>query len=198
VIARISGNIVALEEAAIVVELGGLGLRVHLPASQLAVLGPVGSDVVLHTHLHVRETELELYGAADAASLGLFKELLKVSGIGPKLAMIVLSTIDADALRRAILSEDIARLTEVSGIGRKTAQRIILDLKSRLEDAADQPGLSLGAAGQPGQSSEESDALEALVSLGYTRPDVRRALATIDPGLPVEDRIVAALRLLAS
>lgn len=197
-IARISGSIVAIEEAAVVVDLGGLGLRVHLPASQLAGLGPVGADVALHTHLHVRETELELYGAADAASLGLFKELLKVGGIGPKLAMIVLSTIDADALRRAILSEDIARLTEVPGIGRKTAQRIVLDLKSRLEDGADQPGLALGGAGQPGTSSEEADALEALVSLGYTRLDARRALATIDPGRPVEDRIIAALRLLAS
>jgi Holliday junction DNA helicase RuvA len=152
----------------------------------------------LHTHLHVRETEMELFGATDASSLQLFRQLLTVNGIGPKVALATLSTLNADQLRQAVLSEDVARITEVPGIGKKTAQRIILDLKSRLE--AD--GISLagpGGATLPStSSSEDEEAIEALGSLGYTRGEARRALAGVDPGLGVEDRILAALRSLSN
>jgi len=150
--------------------------------------------------LHVREAEMELYGAEDAASLGLFKQLLSVSGIGPKLALALLSGMTTSALRRAILGEDLTRLTEVPGVGRKTAARMVLDLKSRLE--AEGYGLGPESGALPGLTapgwSEDSEALEALISLGYSRAEARRGLATVDPGLPLERRIVEALRGLAT
>ena len=196
-IARLRGTVLAIEPSAIVLDVAGVGYRVHVPGSQLAELGPVGGEAVLHTYLHVRENEMELFGAVDAATLGLFKQLLKVTGIGPKVALAVLSTLDATALRHAILAEDVSRLTEVPGIGRKTAQRIVLDLKGRLEAE----GLALpegvpGAGGPTGPG--EDDAVAALVSLGYNRGEARRALAAIDPGLALEARIVAALQALSS
>ncbi len=193
-IARLRGSVLEFEESAVLLDVGGVGYRVHLPALQLSELGPPGSEVELHTHLHVRETEMELFGAIDRATLALFKELLKVGGIGPKVALSVLSTLDAGTLRQAIVSEDIARLTEVPGIGRKTAQRIVLDLKSRLEDES----LPLPAgAGSGAAGAAQDEALEALISLGYSRAEARRALAAIDPGQPVEARIMAALQSLS-
>lgn len=196
-IARLRGNVLAIEPSAIVLDVAGVGYRVHVPSSQLAAFGPVGAELELHTHLHVRENEMELFGASDAATLGLFKHLLKVTGIGPKVALAVLSTLDATALRHAILSEDVSRLTEVPGIGRKTAQRIVLDLKGRLEAEGLALPDGLLAAGGP-SSPGEDDAVAALVSLGYNRGEARRALAAIDPGLALEARIVAALQALSS
>jgi len=198
-IARLSGTVVALEDGALILDVAGVGYRVHVPAGVLAEQGRLGETATLLTHLHLRENEMELFGAADAATLSLFKQLLAVSGIGPKLALAVLSALDLGSLRRAILTEDLARLTEVPGIGRKTAARMVLDLKSRLEAEGLSPE-ALGAGGtaaRPG-FSDDAEALEALLALGYSRPEARRGLATVDPGLPLEERLVAALRALAS
>lgn len=197
-IARLSGTVVALEEGALILDVAGVGYRVHVPAGVLAEQGRLGEAATLMTHLHLRENEMELYGAADAATLSLFKQLLAVSGIGPKLALAVLSALDLGSLRRAILTEDLARLTEVPGIGRKTAARMVLDLKSRLEAEGLSPE-SLGGGGsvRPG-FAEDAEALEALLALGYSRPEARRGLATTDPGLPLEARLLAALRALSA
>ncbi len=196
-IARLSGTVVALEEGALILDVAGVGYRVHVPAGVLAEQGRLGEAVALLTHLHLRENEMELYGAADADSLAIFKLLLSVSGIGPKLALAVLSALDLNSLRRAILTEDLARLKEVSGIGHKTAARIVLDLKSRLE--ADGFGLeSLSGAAPRVGFAEDAEALEALLVLGYSRAEARRGLAAVDPGLPLENRLVAALRALAN
>lgn len=195
-IARLHGPVVALEDGAVVVDAGGVGYRVHVPATLVADLGPVGTVATLHTYLHVRENELELFGAVDPAALALFRMLLTVTGIGPKAALAMLSTFDASTLQQAIVAEDVARLTEVPGIGRKTAQRVVLDLKGRLE--------SLGVvAGPPGRfadrdvgSAVDGDALAALVALGYSRAEARQALASADVAADaaLEDRILAALR----
>ncbi len=197
-IARLSGTVVALEEGALILDVAGVGYRVHVPAGVLAEQGRLGEAATLLTHLHLRENEMELYGAADAGTLSLFKQLLAVSGIGPKLALAVLSALDLSSLRRAILTEDLARLTEVPGIGRKTAARMVLDLKSRLEAEGLSPeALGGGGSARPG-FAEDTEALEALLALGYSRPEARRGLATTDPGLPLEARLLAALRALSA
>lgn len=201
-IAFLHGKVLALEESAVVLDVGGVGYRVHVPLPTLADVGPVGAVASVHTYLHVRENELELYGAADADTLALFKLLLGVSGVGPKLALAMLSAIDAPTLQRAIVAEDLNRLTEVPGVGRKTAQRMVLDLKTKLIAAGVTPdlrgGVGLGGAtGLTGVADDE--ALGALLALGYTRGEARRALAAANLGAEatVEERIRAALRELA-
>jgi len=186
-----------MDEGSVIVDVGGVGYRVHVPAALLADLGPVGATVTLHTYLHVRETELELFGAADPEALALFRMLLSVSGVGPRSALAMLSAIDPTALQQAIVGEDIARLTEVPGIGRRTAQRIILDLRGKLEAA----GVVAAPAGRFDAGAADpaaAEALAALVALGYTRGEARRALAMTgaQPDMAIEARIVAALRVL--
>jgi Holliday junction DNA helicase RuvA len=202
VIARLHGRIAAIEPDAVVVDVGGVGYRVHLPGSVLRELGAEGAVVTLHTHLHVRETDFTLYGAADADTLALFRQLLTVSGVGPRLALAMLSSYDAETLRRAIVAEDTAALSEVPGVGRKTAQRIVLDLKTKLQATGVLAGAAAGWGA--GVTAADDEALAALTSLGYSAGEARRALAVADadavaggaePG--VEERIVAALRLLA-
>ena len=198
-IAFLTGELLAVEDGAVVVDVGGVGYRVHVPTTVLADLGPVGSEVRLHIHMHVRETEIELFGAADAETLGFFKLLLNVSGIGPKLGLGILSSGEARALKSAIVGEDVNRLVEVPGVGRKTAQRIVIELKSRLESEGFVGG---GGAWTPAGAVDaaDSDAMAALLSLGYSRGEARRALAGagLDGDASVEDRIRAALQALAT
>jgi holliday junction DNA helicase RuvA len=195
VIARLHGHLAATEDGAVVVDVGGVGYRVRVPTSALAELGPEGATVTLHTRLVVRDNEVALYGATDPEAMTLFDDLLGVTGVGPRLAMAMLSTFDASTLGRAIVSEDTARLSQASGVGRKTAQRIVLELKGRLE--AD--GRYLGGAAGAQPVAEDAEAEAALVSLGYTKGEARRALAaTTDAGGTVEARILAALRWLSS
>lgn len=199
VIARLHGRVAAFEDSGVIVDVGGVGYRVHMPAVQLADLGPAGATVTLHTYLHVRENDMELYGAVDAETLALFRQLLTVSGVGPRLALAILSTFDVGAVQQAIVGEDIARLIEVPGVGRRTAQRIVLDLKGKLEAA----GVAHAPAGRFAASdpaaTDETEALAALLSLGYTRAEARQALAGLpdDADLTVEGRILGALRLLS-
>ncbi len=119
VIASLHGRVTALETDAAVVDVAGVGYRVFVPAPLLADLGPVGSTVTLHTYLHVRENELALYGASDPATVRLFQMLLGVSGIGPRIALAVLSTYSSEDIQTAIVAEDVEALTRVSGIGKK-------------------------------------------------------------------------------
>jgi Holliday junction DNA helicase RuvA len=199
VIARLHGRVAALEDGAVVIDVGGVGYRVHLPAGQLAELGPVGATATLHTYLHVRENDLELYGALDADTLVLFRQLLSVSGVGPRLALAVLSAFDVAAVQQAIVGEDVARLTEVPGIGRRTAQRIVLDLRGRLEAAGVTLAPAGGFAAADAATVDTAEALAALLALGYTRGEARRALAALpaDADPSVEGQILAALRLLS-
>jgi Holliday junction DNA helicase RuvA len=193
-IARLQGRVVALEEDSVVLDVGGVGYRVHVPSSMLGDLGPEGSTITLHTHLHVRENELSLYGAADKVTVGLFVQLLTVSGVGPRLALAVLSTFDAARLQEAIVSEDVASLTQVSGVGKKTAQRMVLDLKGPLEKQGVVAGLTAPI------SDADNDAIAALTGLGYSVGEARRAIAAseVDPEADVEARVLAALRVLGA
>ena len=145
-------------------------------------------EVVLETYLHVREDALQLYGFADAAERQLFLHLLTVAGIGPKVALAIVSGAPAADLRRAIVLQDAARFQAVPGVGKKTAERIVLELKEKL--GAEDPVSISTAAG----TSVHVTARDALVELGYSVLEAEQALASVDPDLPAEERVRLALR----
>ena len=144
-------------------------------------------EVIVETYLYVRDDALQLYGFADRAERDLFVQLLTVNGVGPKVALAVVSGSPADELRRAIVREDTARFQAIPGIGKKTAERIVLELKEKL-------GAGMSVSGAPPPSDSHVDARDALVELGYTVLDAERALADTDPDLPAEERVRLALK----
>jgi Holliday junction DNA helicase RuvA len=172
----------------LVLDVGGVG---YLVAATPCVLRRAdgAKEVTVETYLHVREDALQLYGFADFAERDLFVRLLGVSGIGPKVALAVVSSGSADELRRAIALGDPARFQVIPGIGKKTAERIVLELKGSLADVVE---VSATASG-----SGELVARDALVELGYSILEAERALATVDPALPAEERVREALRAAA-
>jgi len=187
VIARLRGRFAGEAGDGLVLDVNGVG---YLVAATPAVLrrATAGSEVTVETYLHVREDALQLYGFADAEERELFVHLLTVSGIGPKVALAVVSGSPAAELRRAIALGDHARFQAIPGIGKKTAERIVLELKEKLGTDVD---LSLAAvADAPGHLV----ARDALVELGYAVVDAERALAEIDPELPAEERVRLVLR----
>lgn len=151
------------------VECGGIGYDVAISVPTFSELGPEGSETSVHIHTHVREDALALYGFLHPQEKQLFERLLTVSGIGPKLAMTVLSLAAAEVVS-AIRGNDVARLTKIPGVGKKTAERMILELKDKLE--------AFGAAPQaPQASAAEDDVVSALVNLGYQRPAAEQGVA---------------------
>jgi holliday junction DNA helicase RuvA len=185
-IARIRGRPVANTPEGLVVDVGGVGYL--LAATPSAVrLADGAAEVALQTYLHVREDALQLYGFADAAERQLFVQLLSVNGVGPKVALAIVSGSPAADLRRAIVLEDTARFQAIPGIGKKTAERIVLELKEKL---ADEPvPISAAAGTQP-----HLVARDALVELGYSVGEAEQALAAVDPELPPEERVRQALK----
>jgi Holliday junction DNA helicase RuvA len=175
----------------LVVDVGGVG---YLVAATPAVLRRAdgAAEVTVETFLHVREDALQLYGFADAAERELFTQLLAVSGIGPKVALAVVSGSPAADLRRAIVLGDHARFQAIPGIGKKTAERIVLELKEKLADAAPLPRAE-GDRSLRGQTPHVV-ARDALVELGYTVHEAEQALAAVDEDLPAEERVRLALR----
>ena len=188
-IARLRGRPASRSADGLVVDVGGVGYLVA--ASAAALRKADGADeVVVETYLHVREDALQLYGFADAGERELFVQLLSVNGVGPKVALAVVSGSPAGELRRAIALEDSARFQAIPGIGRKTAERIVLELKEKLGPDAGAPGLAeLGGAAAPNVVARD-----ALVELGYSVVEADRVLAEIDPELPPEERVRLALR----
>ncbi len=172
------------------IRVGGVGFQVHIPASSLARLGPVGKEVELHTHLYLREDVLALYGFATAEELGLFQSLIGVRGVGPKLALVLLSALPPDQLTLAIASGNEDLLTQVPGIGKKTAQRLILELKGKLEKLVSPVPVSEG----------DAEVLSALTNLGYTLGEATRALSSLpqEKDLSLEDKIKLALQNLGA
>src|SRR2546423_6124424 len=186
-IARLRGKPVASTPEGLVLDVGGVGYLVA--ATPTAVRKASGADeVTVETYLHVREDALQLYGFADGAERELFVHLRSVNGVGPKVALAVVSGSPAAELRRAIVLEDAARFQAIPGIGKKTAERIVLELKEKL--GADAP-VPIGTA--PGARTD-AVARDALVELGYTVLEAEQALAATDPDLPPEERVRQALR----
>lgn len=174
----------------VLVEVGGVGYRAHVPLGALSALDP-GAPAFLFTHLHVREDAMVLYGFLTRDERDTFEALIAATGVGPKLALAVLSVHSPLALRRALSDDDLDSLTLVPGVGRRTAQRLLVDLKSRLSV----PDLDLG--GPSGTTSPRSEVREALTGLGYGTDEVRDVLSQISEEGPVETLLRDALRLLA-
>jgi Holliday junction DNA helicase RuvA len=185
-IVRLRGKPVGSTPDGLVLDVGGVGYLVA--ATPSAIRKADGAEeVVVETYLHVREDAMQLYGFADRAERELFVQLLTVNGVGPKVALAIVSGSPAEELRRAIVREDTARFQAIPGIGKKTAERIVLELKEKI-----------GAGATELTTTPSNDthivARDALVELGYTLVDAERALADTDPALPPEDRVRLALK----
>jgi len=182
-ISLLRGRVAARTLDGVVLEVNGVGYRVQTTLRALRK-AQGGGEVTLDTYLHVREDALQLYGFAEPAERELFEHFLSVSGVGPKVALAILSGSTPADLRRAIVLEDITRFVAIPGIGKKTAERVVLELKEKIG-----PVDSVGVV--PGH---ELVARDALVELGYSLPEAERALASTDPEAPPEERVRQALR----
>ena len=171
-IAHLRGKLLAKHPNQAIVETAGVGYDVTISVPTFSDLPGIGSEVALHIHTHVREDQIALYGFLRPTEKKLFEKLITVSGIGPKLAITILSGMPADEMVAAIRGNDIARLTRIPGIGKKTAERMVLELRDKLPP----PGAG-EAPTAPVMSAIEEDVLSALVNLGYQRPAAERALA---------------------
>jgi Holliday junction DNA helicase RuvA len=174
----------------VLVEVGGVGYRVHVPASALPALHP-GDAAFLFTHLHVREDAMVLYGFPTRDERDTFEALIATTGVGPKLALAMLSVHSPSALRRALLEDDLAALTLVPGVGKRTAQRLLVELKARLEV----PELDLTETG--GGPAPRAEVRAALAGLGYGADEVRDVVNQLPEDGTVEDLLREALKLLA-
>ena len=191
-IAGMRGRIEARTADALLVDVGGIIYRVGTSATTLTDAGDVGETIRLHTFLFVREDQLTLYGFASPEELRLFETLIGVTGVGPRLACAILSRIRTDALIDAIGREDADVLASVPGVGKKTAARLILELRGKLVPSG------LAPAGGP-VGRDNAEVVEALKALGYTAAEATGAVAALprEAGPSVEDRVIAALRELA-
>jgi len=187
-IATLRGEVIEIEENALVVEVGGVGLRVFAPAPLRQKL-KTGEIVLLHTHLVVREDALTLYGFETVDDRRLFNLLLGVDGVGPKVALSVLSTLSIDAVQRAVFQEQAEILSRVPGVGKKTSQKIILYLKDRLAPVS-------GLLAVASMSDSDSEVLAALTALGYSVVEAQTALQSLPKDAPedVEERLRLALQ----
>ena len=174
-IAFLRGRLGEKQPNRIIVDVGGVGYDVAVPLSTFYTLGESGAEVALRVHTHVREDTLALYGFETLLELQIFERLIGISGIGPKLALAVLSGIEVTDLVRAVQHGDVARLTAIPGIGKKTAERIGLELKDKLPPAMAAEIAAQAGAGEPG-SALRADLLSALLTLGYHRPFAEKAV----------------------
>jgi Holliday junction DNA helicase RuvA len=172
-IAHLRGRLLAKHPNQAIVETGGVGYDVTISVPTFSDLPAVGSEVALHVHTHVREDSIALYGFLRSAEKQLFEKLISVSGIGPKLAITILSGMAADEMVGAIRGNDIARLTRIPGIGRKTAERLVLELRDKLPTATGGE-----APAMPAMGAVEEDVLSALMNLGYQRAAAEKAVSS--------------------
>jgi Holliday junction DNA helicase RuvA len=170
-IAHLSGKLVAMAEDHIIVDVNGVGYLVYVGSGTLAQLPPLGSPVRIHTYLTVQDSEMRLYGFTEALQREIFETLLSVSGIGPKMALTIVSSLPTNMLLRAITQEDIALLTEIPGVGTKLAQRIALELRERIAHL----GWRTEAAPTDASRVVIEEVFEALLQLGFTQSEARRA-----------------------
>ncbi len=187
-IATLRGEVTQIEENALIVEVGGVGMRAFAPAPLRDKL-KVGEIILLHTHLVVRENELSLYGFETVADRALFTTLLGVDGVGPKVALSVLSTLNLDTVQRALFNEEPDLFSRVPGVGKKTAQKIVLYLHDRLKPSG--PLQSIAA-----MTDTDSEVLAALTSLGYSVVEAQTALQSLPKDAPddVEERLRMTLQ----
>jgi len=178
------------------VEVGGVGYELEAPMSTFYNLPAAGAEIVLHTHLVVREDAHLLFGFGSEQERALFRELIKVSGVGPRIALAILSGAGVAEFQRSVENQDHASLVRIPGIGRKTAERLVIEMRDRMRGLADGLGaVGAGAAGGPAQS----EAFSALVALGYKPAEIVRLLKSVDPQITATEEIIRhALRTAAA
>ena len=191
-IAGLDGTLEQVNADSAIIKVSGVSFQVFTPASTLGQIGSIGDRVHLYTHLHWKEDSTALYGFTTSQELDLFKMLISVSGVGPKSALSILSTLRPDDLASAIINGDVDLITQAPGIGKKTAARVVLDLKGKLEKG-------WGGMVTGGPARDNAEVVTALTNLGYSTADANRAAAATagSQDLTLEDRIRLALRHLA-
>lgn len=189
-IAGLEGLVASIGTDHVVLNVSGVFYRVFMPATSIAQMGRIGETARVHTYMYVREDQLALYGAPDERGIKMFETLLGVAGIGPKVALSILGTMPVDALENAISSGNVDLLTRIPGIGRKTASRLVLELKGKLD--------ILGAIGITVAPTAASEVVEALTGLGYTPAEIQAALSDLTKGTEytTEDMVMHALKRL--
>ncbi len=197
-IGRLTGTLLEKQPPFILLDVQGVGYELDAPMSTFYQLPSVGEKVVLHTHLVVREDAQLLYGFSHKRERELFRELIKLNGVGPKLALALMSGLEVDELIRAVQSQDTSALVKVPGVGKKTAERLLVELKDRFKAWEALPG-SLGPLAQRKSSappaSQASDAVSALIALGYKPQEASKAVAAVEEeGLSSEELIRRALK----
>lgn len=191
-IGSVRGRLAGKQPPHIILECAGVGYEIETPMSTFLDLPGVGADVFLHTHLLVREDAQTLFGFSSIEEKGLFRSLLKVSGVGAKMALAILSAMTVNDFRRCVQHEDSATLTKIPGVGRKTADRLIIDMRDRIGKA---DTYTQTAAGRTATPDPRSEAFDALVALGYKPVEVKRLLGQLDvDDKSAEDIIRSALR----
>jgi len=197
VIAQVRGRLVRKETQEAIVDVQGVGYRVVIPLSTFYRIGDPGQEVTLLTHTHVREDTLALFGFLTAAEQALFERLISVSGVGPRVAIAILSGIEAPDLVAALRTSDLARLTRIPGVGRKTAERLVLELKDKVQGlVAAEPE----DKAPPAPRTARDDLVSALVHLGYSRPEAEKGVDRAiedDGGGRFEDLLRRSLRILS-
>jgi Holliday junction DNA helicase RuvA len=186
-IGRLRGTLASVGPDRLIVDVGGVGYEVAVPTRALTELPALGEEVVLHTHLHVREDALALHGFPSERELATFRLLIGAPGVGPKVGLAILSTLDPDAVAIAIVEEDVSTLSSVPGIGKRTAQKLVLELKPKFS------GMEVGSIGGGGYTEVRL----ALGQLGYSDGEVAEVIGEVDPGAPPEEQLRSALRNLA-
>jgi holliday junction DNA helicase RuvA len=186
-IGRLSGKLISKNPPQVLLEVAGVGYEIDVPMSTFYNLPATGEPATLHTHLVVREDAHVLYGFATLEERAAFRKLIRISGVGARTALAVLSGLSVAELAQAVMLQETARLTKVPGIGKKTAERLLLELKGKLADAV--PAEGKGGSG--------GDVINALLGLGYSEKEALAAVKGLAPGLPVTEGIRAALKALA-
>lgn len=193
----LTGKVTVIEESFVALECSGVAFQCMTTLNTISKIGRAGETVTLYTHLNVREDALDLFGFYTREELACFRELISVSGVGPKAALSILSLLSPDKLALCISSGDVKTITKAQGVGPKLAQRVVLELKGRLSSqlssssAAAAEGIAAAAS-----SGSAAEAIEALVMLGYSRSEAAAGISKLDSSLPVEELVRLALKSL--
>ena len=191
-ISYIRGELAAQYEDKVIVDVGGVGYGIYMSAQSMSKLPPVGSEVKIHTYLNVKEDSMQLFGFLTVDDLNVFKLLIGVSGIGPKGGQAILSVLSPDDLRFAVLGDDAKAIAKAPGVGAKTAQRLILELKDKLDEELQEIDGSMSTSNA---SDLKSDAVDALVALGFNKQEAASAVKKVDStGKTVEEIVMLALK----
>lgn len=197
-LAYIKGELAATTNEYAVIEAGGLGYKVFMPETAIEKLGNIGSKVKVHTYYRVREDDISIFGFNTQEELRMFELLLSVSGVGAKTAVVIISTIEPSDFALAVISEDISQLVKIPGIGQKSAQRIVLELKDKLKKEAISVEADKKVATKIQSNTDIEEAMSALQVLGYNKKEIEKVFEKIDvEGLGLEDLIKKGLAALS-